>query len=161
MSSFVANGYLPVTLEPHELTLDIKTNIRNAVYKTYLHREISGKMAKKIEIREDVELPLGEIVNNSVVINVPCVITYAYYHVGDIVRGTLNIEDESNVTIQCGDLICKLSRDSGTVSFSDSKYCFFRNGNAYDNGSEVTAVLMEAQQGIESSFVFLANIVDS
>ncbi|WKW72229.1 RNA polymerase subunit RPO18, partial [Monkeypox virus] len=63
--------------------------------------------------------------------------------------------------IQCGDLICKLSRDSGTVSFSDSKYCFFRNGNAYDNGIEVSAVLMEAQQGTESSFVFLANIVDS
>ncbi|AEN03682.1 DNA-dependent RNA polymerase subunit rpo18 [Yokapox virus] len=161
MSSFTVNEYLSITLDPHELTLDIKSNIKNAVYKTYLHKEIGGKMAKKIQIREDVEIPLGELVNNYIVINVPCTVTYIYYHVGDIVRGTLNIEDESNVTIQCGDLICKLSRESGTVSFSDSKYCFFRNGNAYNNGSEVSAILMEAQQGTESSFVFLANIFDS
>ncbi|AAR07441.1 85R [Yaba monkey tumor virus] len=160
MSTFTKKVYLPITLNPHELTLDLKQNIKDAVIKSYLHRESGGVMAKKIDICFENELPLGEIINNHVVIKVPCLVTYKYYKNGDVVRGTLNIENESNVTISCGDLICKLSRDSGTVSFSDSKYCFIRNGIAYDNGKEVSAVLKEEQQGTESNFVFLASILD-
>ncbi len=160
MSTFTRNVYLPVTIHPHELTLDLVQNIKDAVLKTYLHRETSGIMAKEIEFCEGKEIPLGEIVNNHIVVRVPCKVTYKYYRTGDVVRGTLNIEDESNISVMCGDLICRLSRDSGTVSFSDSKYCFIRNGNVYDNGIEVSVVLKEAQSGTDSSFVFLASLTE-
>ncbi|AGZ95400.1 RNA polymerase subunit RPO18 [Sheeppox virus] len=160
MSTFIKNVYLPINLNPHELTLDIKKNIKDAIYKEYLHRESGGIMAKKIDICFDKELPLGEIINNHIMVKVPCIVTYKYYKNGDIVSGTLNIEDESNITVLCGDLVCKLNRDSGSVSFNDSKYCFVRNGIAYDNGSVVTVILKEEQQGMNSNFVFLASIMD-
>ncbi|QHG62644.1 RNA polymerase subunit RPO18 [Cetacean poxvirus 1] len=159
MSTFVKNVYLPIILEPHKLTLDINKNIKDEILQTYLHREISGIMAKTIDICKDKEIPLGEIINNQVLIRVPCIVTYKYYRVGDTVKGTLSIEDESNVTVQCEDLICKLSRDSGTVLFSDAKYKFIRNGVHYDDGSSATAILKEAQYGMNSNFVFLASLV--
>ncbi|ADT91115.1 DNA-dependent RNA polymerase subunit RPO18 [Cotia virus SPAn232] len=160
MSTFTKNVYLPVTLHPHELNLDIKKNIKDAVYKEYLHRESGGLMAKKIEIFNDKVLPLGELINNTILVKVPCSVTYKYYKNGDVVRGTLNIEDESNVRVLCGDLICKLGRDSGTVSFNNSKYCLIRNGSVYDNSSEISVVLKEEQQGSDSNFVFFASIID-
>ncbi|CCD83262.1 DNA-dependent RNA polymerase subunit rpo18 [Squirrelpox virus] len=160
MSTFVRNVYLSVQLDPHDLTLNVRDNIRSALVRTYLHRETSGIMAKEIEIQEDMELPLGEIVNNHVVVRVPCRVTYKYYRVGDVVRGTLNITDESNVTVSCGDLVCRLSRESGTVSFSDSKYCLMRNGTVHENGSEVSVVLKEARAGTDTNFVFLAVLLD-
>ncbi|ABI99078.1 RNA polymerase subunit RPO18 [Deerpox virus W-1170-84] len=160
MSTFVRKVYLPISLNPHELTLDIRDNIKDSIYNEYLHKESGGMMAKKIEICFDKELPLGEIINNNIVVKVPCIVTYKFYKNGDIVSGTLNIEDESNITVQCGDLICKLNRDSGNVSFSDSKYCFIRNGVAYDNGAQISVVLKEEQQGMNSNFVFLASIID-
>ncbi|AAF17966.1 gp082R [Rabbit fibroma virus] len=161
MSTFVKHVYLPIMLQPHELTLEVRKNIRDAVYKEYLHRESGGIMAKRIEICYDKELPLGELVNNHVVVKVPCVVTYKYYKNGDVVQGILNIENESNITVQCNDLICKLSRDAGTVSFNDSKYCLIRNGVVYCNGDNVSVTLKEEQQGMNSNFVFLASIVDS
>nr|WGO62712.1 RNA polymerase subunit [Wadden Sea poxvirus] len=160
MSTFVKKTYLPINLHPHELTLDISKNIKDAIFKNYLHRESGGIMAKKIEICEDKEIPLGEIINNYIMVKVPCIVTYKYYKVGDIVSGTLNIEDESNVSILCGDLICNISRESGNVSFCDSKYCFIKNGIIYNNGSEVSAMLKESKQGTDSNFVFLASIID-
>ncbi|QHR82624.1 DNA-dependent RNA polymerase subunit RPO18 [Brazilian porcupinepox virus 1] len=160
MSTFTRNVYLPITLEPHELSLDIRKNIKDAIYKKYLHRESGGLMAKKIEIFNDKELPLGELINNSILVKVPCSVTYKYYKNGDIVRGILNIEDESNIIVQCGDLICKLGRDSGTVSFNDSKYCLIRNNSVFDNGSEISVILKEEQQGNNSNFVFIGTITD-
>ncbi|QDJ95094.1 RNA polymerase subunit [Hypsugopox virus] len=154
MSTFIKRVYLPVQLDPHELTLDVRTNIKNAIFKTYLHRESGGIMAKKIIICEDKELPLGELINNYILINVPCEVTYKYYKNGDIVSGTINIEDENNVTVLCGDLVCKLSKDSGTISFNDSKYCFIRNNKVYENGTHVSVILKEQHQGMDSHFVF-------
>ncbi|QQG31572.1 RNA polymerase subunit RPO18 [Swinepox virus] len=161
MSTFTRNVYLPVYLHPHELTLDIHKNIEDAVYREYLHRESGGIMAKKIDICYDKELPLGELINNHILVKVPCIVLYKYYKNGDIVSGTLNIEDESNITVLCGDLICKLTRESGNISFNNNKYCLIRNGTIYDNGSQISVVLKEEQQGMNSNFVFLASIVDS
>ncbi|QGN68092.1 DNA-dependent RNA polymerase 18 kD subunit [Equine molluscum contagiosum-like virus] len=158
MSTFERHVYLPVTLEPHELGLDLRENLRRAVMARYLHKESTGIMPKAITVCEDKALPLGELVNNQVLVRVPCHVTYKYYRVGDTVRGTLTITDESDITVHCGDLLCRISRDSGTVSYNDSQYCFLRNGRVYANGSEVTAVLKEAQTGTESMFVFLAAI---
>ncbi|ASK51290.1 RNA polymerase subunit [Eptesipox virus] len=160
MSTFIKHVYLPITLDPHELTLDIIPNIKNAILKTYLHRESGGIMAKKIDICKDSELPLGELINNHILINVPCEVTYKYYKNGDIVQGTINIEDENNVTVVCGDLICKLGKDSGSISFSDSKYCFIRNTKVYENGTNVTAILKEQQQGMDSYFIFLGSLIE-
>lgn len=158
MSTFNRNVYLPVTLEPHELDLDVRENIRRAVMRKYLHRESAGIMPKEIVVYEEMALPLGEIINNQVLVRVPCSVTYKYYRVGDQVRGRLTITDESDVSVVCGDLICRLGREAGTVSYSGSKYCFSRNGRTYENGDEVTVVLKEAQTGVESMFVFRGGI---
>ena len=158
MSTFTRKVYMPVTLEPHELGLEVREHLRAAVMRRYLHKESTGIMPKEIRVCEDVALPLGEIVNNQVVVRVPCQVTYKYYRVGDTVRGTLHITDESDISVACGDLLCRLRRDSGTVSFNDGKYCFMRNGQVYEDGSEVTGTLKEAQTGTESMFVFLASI---
>ncbi|ATI21030.1 RNA polymerase [Western grey kangaroopox virus] len=158
MSSFSNNVYLPIVLEPHELNLDLRDNIRKAVMLRYLHKEITGFMPQEIIVREDREMPLGELVNNQIALKVPCHVTYKYYRVGDVVRGTLNITDESDISVNCGDLVCRLGKDAGTVSYDDSKYCFIRNGRVYADGAEVSVVLKEAQTGAESTFVFLATI---
>ncbi|WPD91050.1 RNA polymerase subunit RPO18, partial [Avipoxvirus sp.] len=57
-------------------------------------------------------------------------------------------------------LFLKQTRDSGTVSYDNSKYCFIKNGKVYANESTVTVMLKEAQSGMESSFVFLGNIIE-
>lgn len=158
MSTFTRNVYLPVTLAPHELDLNVRENIKKAVMRAYLHKESAGIMPKEITVCEDMALPLGEIVNNSVQVRVPCHVTYKYYRVGDQVSGKLTITDESDVSVACGDLLCRLRRDAGTVSFSGSKYCFSRNGHTYEDGAEVTVTLKEAQTGAESMFVFLGAI---
>ena len=102
MSTFTRKVYMPVTLEPHELGLEVREHLRAAVMRRYLHKESTGIMPKEIRVCEDVALPLGEIVNNQVVVRVPCQVTYKYYRVGDTVRGTLHITDESDISVACG-----------------------------------------------------------
>ncbi|QRI42793.1 RNA polymerase subunit RPO18 [Mudlarkpox virus] len=160
MSSFNANVYLTVTLAPHELNLDIMDNIKKAIINRYLHKENGGFMAKNIKIIEDTDMPLGEIVNNEIVVHVPCNVDFKYYKAGDVVAGTLVITDESDISVVSNDLICKIRSDSGTVSYDNSKYCFIKNGKVYANESTVTVMLKEAQSGTESYFVFLGNIID-
>ncbi|ARF02676.1 SWPV1-068 [Shearwaterpox virus] len=160
MSSFNADVYLMVTLAPHELNLDIMDNIKKAVIYKYLHKESAGFMAKNIKVKEDNVIPLAEIVNNEIVVHVPCNVDFKYYKAGDIVSGTLMITDESDISVVSSDLICKIRSDSGTVSYDNSKYCFIKNGKVYANESNVTVVLKEAQSGIESYFVFLGNIIE-
>lgn len=156
MSTFRQTVYLPVTVQPHDLTLDFRGNVAEAVMREYLFKEKGGLMATAIEVCLGNEMPLGRIVGNAVVISVPCDVTFKYYRVGDVVRGTLNIEDETNVFVDCGDLVCQLGKSSGAVTFNESKYCLVRNGAVYSHGSEVTAVLREARSGRESAFVFSA-----
>ncbi|ASC55570.1 putative RNA polymerase subunit RPO18-like protein [Seal parapoxvirus] len=161
MSTFKQTVYLPVTLQPHELTLDFRSNLVDAVMREYLYKEKGGLMATDIEVCLGNEMPMGRIVGNSVAVSVPCNVTFKYYRVGDIVRGTLTIEDETNVFVDCGDLFCQLGKSSGTVTFNESKYCLVRNGTVYANGSEVAAVLREARSGRESAFVFSAVLAES
>ncbi|QZW33372.1 MPPV-084 RNA polymerase subunit RPO18 [Magpiepox virus 2] len=160
MSSFNTNVYLTVTLAPHELNLDLMDNIKKAVINRYLHKENSGLMAKNIKVIEDINIPLGEIVNNEVVIHVPCNVDFKRYKIGDVIIGTLTITDESDISVISNDIICKISSDSGTVSYDNSKYCFIKNGKVYANESTVTVELNEAQSGIESYFVFLGSIIN-
>ncbi|AID46569.1 RNA polymerase subunit RPO18 [Pigeonpox virus] len=160
MSLFNSNAYLPVVIQPHELNLDLMDNIKKAVINKYLHKETSGFMAKKIKVVEDTPMPLAELVNNEIVVHVTCNIDYKYYKVGDIVSGILTITDESDISVVCSDLICRIRSDSGTVSYDNSKYCFIKNGKVYANESTVTVMLKEAQSGTESSFVFLGNIIE-
>ncbi|QRY18903.1 ORF-33 [Teiidae poxvirus 1] len=160
MSSFNTNIYLPVVIDPHNLNLDLMENIKKATIAKYLHKETSGFMASSITVIENVHMPLGELINNEILVHVPCNIDYKYYKTGDIVSGILTITDESDISVICNDLICKIRSDSGTVSYDNSKYCFIKNGKVYENESTVVAVLKEAQSGTESSFVFLGNIIE-
>ncbi|AIZ77321.1 putative RNA polymerase subunit RPO18 [Parapoxvirus red deer/HL953] len=160
MSTFRQTVYLPVTLQPHELTLDFRGNVTEAVMREYLYKEKGGLMATDIEVCLGNEMPLARIVSNAVVVSAPCNVTFKYYRVGDSVRGKLHIEDETNVFVDCGDLICQLGRSSGAVTFNESKYCLVRGGAVYENGSEVSAVLREARSGRESAFVFSAVLSD-
>ncbi|AAR98295.1 ORF070 RNA polymerase subunit RPO18 [Orf virus] len=160
MSTFRQTVYLAVTLQPHELTLDFRGNVAEAVMREYLYKEKGGLMATDIEVCLGNEMPLGRIVNNAVVVSVPCNVTFKYYRVGDTVSGTLNVEDETNVFVDCGDLICQLGKSSGGVTFNESKYCLVRNGVVYEHGSRVSAVLREARSGRESAFVFSAVLLD-
>ncbi|AWU47128.1 RNA polymerase [Sea otter poxvirus] len=161
MSTFNKKMYLPITLDYYDLTLDMWNNIKQKVMDTYLYKESSGIMAIKITVCDNKELPLGEIINNQVLIQVPCDVIYKYYKMGDIVSGILTITDESDVKVLCGDLTCVLATGSGTISFSDSMYCFVRNGTIYPNGSKVTAILKEARPGTNSNFIFLATLLDN
>ncbi|ALA62407.1 RNA polymerase subunit RPO18 [Turkeypox virus] len=160
MSSFKSNVYLPIVLEPHELNLDLMDNIKKNVILKYLHKETSGFMPKSIRVVENTSMPLGELINNQIVVHVPCEVDCVYYKIGDIVSGKLTITDESDISVLCGDLICKIRGDTGTVSYDNSMYCFTKNGKVYANGSEVTVVLKEAQSGHDSSFMFLGNIIE-
>ncbi|ANS71172.1 RNA polymerase [Pteropox virus] len=160
MSTFVRQMYLPIMMDPHELTFEVWENIKRIVMDTYLHKETSGIMAINITVYKDKELPLGELINNQIMVQVPCNVVFKYYKMGDIVSGTLSITDENDVQVLCSDLTCVLARGAGTVSFSDSKYCFVKNGVVYPNGSTVTAVLKEARSSKNSNFEFLAALVD-
>nr|WNT71259.1 MAG: RNA polymerase subunit RPO18 [Equine parapoxvirus] len=161
MSAFRQTVYLQVTVQPHELTLDFRANLVDAVMREYLFKEKGGLMATEIEPCLGSELPLARIVHNAVAVSVPCNVTFKYYRAGDVVRGRLSIEDETNVSVDCGDLVCLLGKSSGSVVYNESKYCLVRNGVVYEDGSEVSAVLREARSGRESAFVFSAVLADA
>ncbi|ABJ09006.1 RNA polymerase subunit RPO18 [Nile crocodilepox virus] len=160
MSSFSQKLFLDVELDPGELNLDVRQNIRRKVMREYLHKERAGIMCTKIEILEEYRLPLGRITNNVITVMVPCLATYKYYRIGDVVEGTMEINSESDIAVNCPDLVCHINKDDGTVSFADSKYCFTKDRHVYNAGDTVTVTLKEANSSSGSSKFSFTGVIN-
>ena len=101
--------YFNIYLSPAEMTPDIKKIIMTKLKERYLFKEFDRKMTTNIEVNNLKNMPLSKSTINNIELNIPIIINYKTYEIGDIVHGEVFSNDcDNRVFVISFDIICEI-----------------------------------------------------
>ena len=101
--------YLDIYLSPAELNYDITKIIMSKLRDRYLFKEFDRKMITNIKLNNLNNIPLSKSISNNIELNIPVIIDYKTYKIGDIIYGELFSNDrDERVFVISHDIICEI-----------------------------------------------------